>query len=211
MLFILAALFVASPLQRFSRCRSHRSSRLVPLFDAPQRARVVVTVVVKCRSLRPVVDVAKEYQRRCKSDLVWFVFGNDDDDDDDDENASSCSRSLLLLGIYSRVPKRALQNKNGGEEGRKLCKFKRRGCFIQFCSSFFMFFRVLHGKSSSFLLLEEKRSGDAGQQRPDEATTNPSHHQRRRRRRRTSFFAGSSSSFLLDGAALFCLLLYRVL
>ena len=140
MLFILAALFVASPLQRFSRCRSHRSSRLVPLFDAPQRARVVVTVVVKCRSLRPVVDVAKEYQRGCKSDLVWFVFGNDDDDDDD-ENASS-SRSLLLLGIYSRVPKRALQNKNGGEEGRKI-KFKRGD--VSSNSLFFFYFRVLQG------------------------------------------------------------------
>ena len=144
MLFILAALFVASPLQRFSRCRSHRSSRLVPLFDAPQRARVVVTVVVKCRSLRPVVDVAKEYQRRCKSDLVWFVFGNDDDDDDDDENASSCSRSLLLLGIYSRVPKRALmQNKNGGEEGRKLCKFnEKKGMMFHPILLFFFFIYV---------------------------------------------------------------------
>ena len=72
---------------------------------------------------------------------MWFVFGNDDDDDDDDddENASSCSRSLLLLGIYSRVPKRAcLQNKNGGEEGRKLCKFnEKKGMFHPILLFFF--------------------------------------------------------------------------
>ena len=141
MLFILAALFVASPLQRFSRCRSHRSSRLVPLFDAPQRARVVVTVVVKCRSLRPVVDVAKEYQRGAKA--IWC--GSFSETTTTTTTTTTKTRVVVRGVFFFSASIRASQNAlvcktktEGKREENYVSLIKRRGCFIQFCSSFFL-------------------------------------------------------------------------